>query len=44
MSREGYRLDVPHDVNLWEASDEGPRSVQAPLDPAEHGIDPLSYL
>lgn len=40
------RLDVPFDVNLWEASADssGPRSVTAPLDPAEYGVDPLSYL
>ena len=26
------------------AEDPGPRSVSAPLDPAEYGVDPLSYL
>jgi len=43
-SRE--RLDVPFDVNLWEATADGagPKSVTAPLDPAEYGVDPLSYL
>ena len=43
-SRE--RLDIPYDVNLWEATAEGPgpQSVMAPLDPAEYGIDPLNYL
>lgn len=31
-------------INLWEES-EGPRTaIQAPLDPAEYGIDPLTYL
>ncbi|MGE0862507.1 MAG: HD-GYP domain-containing protein [Vicinamibacterales bacterium] len=43
-SRE--RLDVPFDVNLWEATADGagPKSVTTPLDPAEYGVDPLSYL
>ena len=45
ISRQGTKLDRPYDVNLWE-SDEGggPTAVQAPLDPALHAIDPLSYL
>jgi hypothetical protein len=31
---------------LWEVPEEaqGPRTVKAPLDPAEHGVDPLLYL
>jgi hypothetical protein len=40
----GVPLGRPYDVNLWEARDGEPRSVQAPLDPAAHGIDPLSHL
>ena len=42
----GERLQQPFEVNLWEASEtsEGPRAVVAPLDPAEHGLDPLSYM
>jgi putative nucleotidyltransferase with HDIG domain len=44
LSREGHRLDVPHEVNLWDAVEDGPRSIQAPVDPKDHGIDPLSYL
>jgi putative nucleotidyltransferase with HDIG domain len=44
--RSQERLDLPYDVNLWEAdaAGPGPKSVTAPLDPAEYGIDPLSYL
>jgi len=40
------RLDVPYDVNLWEmpADGPGPKTVAAPLDPAEYGVDPLDYL
>jgi len=42
----GARLALPVEVNLWEAdaASGGPQSVEAPLDPAEHGIDPLTYL
>jgi putative nucleotidyltransferase with HDIG domain len=42
----GERLETPYDVNLWEADPEstGVRSVTASLDPAEHGVDPLTYL
>jgi putative nucleotidyltransferase with HDIG domain len=42
----GDRLDRPYEINLWEAhaGGQGPKMVQAPLDPAEHALDPLSYL
>ena len=38
--------NTPFEVNLWEvpAESQGPKAVKAPLDPAEHGIDPLTYL
>jgi putative nucleotidyltransferase with HDIG domain len=40
----GADLTRVRELNLWEEG-EGPRiSIQAPLDPAEHGIDPLTYL
>jgi HD-GYP domain-containing protein (c-di-GMP phosphodiesterase class II) len=44
--RNGKRLDHPYDVNLWDgAANEGaPSSVSAPLNPAEFGIDPLTFL
>jgi hypothetical protein len=31
---------------LWEvpADVQGPKAVKAALDPADHGVDPLSYL
>jgi len=43
---DGGTLTTPYEVNLWEMPDDapGPRTVKAPLDPAEHGIDPLTYL
>lgn len=42
----GARLARPVDVDLWEAEESGPlpSSVRTPLDPADHGIDPLNYL
>jgi hypothetical protein len=40
----GADLERPRDINLWEGDSTRLVSVQAPLDPAEHGIDPLSYL
>jgi putative nucleotidyltransferase with HDIG domain len=44
MKRDGTRLDRPYDLNLWEALEGQPRTVQAPLDPAVYQIDPLTYL
>jgi hypothetical protein len=42
----GGRLDVPYDINLWESQlEEGrPRSIAAPIDAADLGIDPLRLL
>jgi putative nucleotidyltransferase with HDIG domain len=42
--QDGTLLDRPYYVNLWEASEEHPQSVKAPLDPAKYGIDPLTFL
>ena len=46
VSRSRERLEIPFDVNLWEAAADspGPKSVLAPVDPADYGIDPLGYL
>ncbi len=43
---QGQRLERPYDVNLWDSTPgtEWPSSVTAPLDPAEHAIDPLDCL
>ena len=43
---KGEQLDTPYEINLWEVPQEaqGPKTVKAPLDPAEHGVDPLTYL
>ena len=44
----GERLELTRDVNLWETAQE-PRddmasSVVAPLNPADYGVDPLSFI
>jgi hypothetical protein len=46
FGRDGRRLDLPYDINLWDSSDDGahPSSVVAPLDPAEYGVDPLMLM
>ena len=46
VGRTGERLAKPYNVNLWESDESGewPGSVVAPLDPAEHQIDPLALM
>jgi putative nucleotidyltransferase with HDIG domain len=46
LDKEGVRLGLPVDRNLWESRDETgqPSSIVSPLDPAEFGIDPLTFL
>jgi putative nucleotidyltransferase with HDIG domain len=41
---DGMRLEQPYDVDLWDAGEGQPNSVQAPLDPAAYDIDGLAYL
>src|SRR5712691_1791640 len=43
---DGSRLELPRDINLWEAEGESeqPSSVIAPLNPADYGIDPLAFV
>jgi putative nucleotidyltransferase with HDIG domain len=41
---DGAALATPLDMNLWEVDDGPPRSIRAPVDPTEYGIDPLVYL
>jgi putative nucleotidyltransferase with HDIG domain len=40
----GAELERQYEINLWEATEEQATSIEAPLDPALYGIDPLSYL
>jgi hypothetical protein len=44
---DGSRLEIPRDINLWEAADgatTSASSVIAPLDPADYKIDPLVFV
>jgi hypothetical protein len=42
---DGRRIDLPFERNLWEPqSDRGLENVVAPVDAAEHHIDPLTFL
>jgi len=48
FAADGSRLELPRDVNLWESDatlkDHRATSVIAPLNPADFGIDPLSFI
>ena len=48
FAADGGRFELPRDINLWEteqdARDDRATSVIAPLDPADYGIDPLSFI
>jgi putative nucleotidyltransferase with HDIG domain len=43
IGRDGLPLGAPLDLNLWEGEAQA-RSIQAPVDPADYGIDPLIHL
>ena len=46
IGRDGRRLELPWDLNLWETSEDPqrPASVVAPLDPADYPFDPLLLM
>jgi putative nucleotidyltransferase with HDIG domain len=46
IDRDGKRLDLPFELNLWETSDESQRSasIVAPLDSASYQFDPLLLM
>jgi putative nucleotidyltransferase with HDIG domain len=45
INKEGSRLELPYDRNLWEPASEGePAAIVAPVEPNAYGIDPLTYL
>jgi putative nucleotidyltransferase with HDIG domain len=46
VNRDGKRLDLAYDLNLWEPADDPqrPSSVVAPLDPAAFDFDPLMLM
>jgi putative nucleotidyltransferase with HDIG domain len=43
FSKDGTRLDLPQDRNLWESTQEGD-TIMSPVEPSDYGIDPLNYL
>ena len=46
VDREGKRIDLPYELNLWEPSEDPnrPASVVGPLDPADYQFDPLLLM
>jgi putative nucleotidyltransferase with HDIG domain len=45
ISKDGTRLELRYDRNLWEPQAEGEQtSIAAPVEPSAYGIDPLTYL
>jgi putative nucleotidyltransferase with HDIG domain len=46
INKEGKRLDLTYELNLWEKSDDSrrPSSIAAPLDPADFQFDPLLLM
>jgi len=46
IARDGKRLELPIELNLWEKAEdpERPSSVVAPLDPADFNFDPLMLM
>jgi hypothetical protein len=42
----GNRMPRPFDVSLWDVDAEsiGPKTIAAPVDPKDFGIDPLTFL
>jgi putative nucleotidyltransferase with HDIG domain len=46
IGREGARLDLPYDINLWEttANPQLPKAIVAPLDPGDFSFDPLTLI
>ncbi len=46
IDREGNRLELPTDLNLWEVEhdSEHASAIVAPVDPAGYEIDPLNYM
>jgi putative nucleotidyltransferase with HDIG domain len=45
IDKQGTRLDLPYDRNLWEAAvDQELGAIASPVEPAEYGVDPLNFL
>jgi putative nucleotidyltransferase with HDIG domain len=44
FDKTGARVERPVELNLWEAREGEPQAIEAPVDPAQYDIDPISYL
>ena len=45
FGKDGTRLDVPIDRNLWETPEEATaNAIAGPVDPAQYGVDPLNFI
>ena len=46
INRQGVRLEIPYELNLWEATEDAqrPSAIVAPLDPKEYNLDPLALM
>jgi putative nucleotidyltransferase with HDIG domain len=44
LDRAGASVPQTREVNLWEAAEGEPQSIQAPVNPADYDIDPLTHL
>ena len=46
IDREGQRIELPYELNLWETSEDPqrPASIVAPVDPANYQFDPLLLM
>jgi putative nucleotidyltransferase with HDIG domain len=46
IARDGARIELPYEINLWETNDnpQMPKSIVAPLDPADYPFDPLTLI
>jgi putative nucleotidyltransferase with HDIG domain len=46
FDKDGARIELPYDINLWEAQPEAgvPSSITAPVDPANYQLDPLTLV
>jgi putative nucleotidyltransferase with HDIG domain len=46
IDRDNKRIDLPYEINLWEASEDPqrPSAVVAPVDPVDYPFDPLMLM
>ena len=44
IDRAGKKVERPLELNLWDVREGEAQSIEAPLDPADYDLDPLSYL